>query len=242
MTLAEEINRMIETVVTNLKITSANPNHVNTLHDENIMKFSTPDLEQVIKDQVGEESLDPVSKSKGQSMKADIALLKQGNVGQIHQMSSKQFANIRSIATNPAGFVMGSILKKGVKGAGVAMIALLAVEVAKFLALELFKPGRIFDIRFRQTIDKQILVFMERREQEELRQGFAEVITTTVGGLRGNNLAGNISGNFYNSNRIPNDFLDSRRVVPNNSHSQNAQTRSFNQVGQGGNRSNRGNP
>ena len=49
MTLAEEINRMIETVVTNLKITSANPNHVNTLHDENIMKFSTPDLEQVSK-------------------------------------------------------------------------------------------------------------------------------------------------------------------------------------------------
>jgi len=96
MTLAEEINRMIETVVTNLKITSANPNHVNTLHDENIMKFSTPDLEQVIKDQGVADGGDIAGRSKGANVKADIALLKQGNVGQIQQMSSKQFGNIRS--------------------------------------------------------------------------------------------------------------------------------------------------
>ena len=85
-------------------------------------------------------------------------------------MSSQQFANVRSLATNPAGFVVGSLLKKFSKGAGVAGIALLAIEVAKFLALELFKPGRIFDVRFRQKIDKQILVFMERKEQQELKQ------------------------------------------------------------------------
>ena len=55
-------------------------------------------------------------------------------------------------------------------------------------------------------------------------------------------MAGQLGGNFYNPNRIGSNFLDPRLVVQNNIHTQNAQTRSFNQVGQGGNRSNRGNP
>lgn len=230
MTLAEEINRMIETVVTSLKITSAGGDSpkINRIHDENIMKFSTPDLEQVIKDQGVADGGDIAGRSKGANIKADIALLKQGNVGQIQQLSSKQFGNIRSMAVNPAAFIMGAFLSKFARGAGYAALVLLAVEVAKFLALELFKPGRMFDVRFRQAIDKQILTFMERKEQQELKQGFKQVITTTIGGLRGNTLAGQIGGNFYYPDRIPNNFLDVRRSLSDNLLSQNAQRRSIN--------------
>lgn len=242
MTLADEINRMIETVVSSLKITSANPNHINKLHEENIFTFSTPDLEKFIREDVDADKGDIAGRSKNTSVKNDLALLKQGNVGQIQQMSSKQFSNIRSMATNPAGFIMGAFLSKFTRGAGYAALALLAVEVAKFLALELFKPGRIFDVRFRQAIDKQILVFMERKEQQELKQGFKQVITTTIGGLRGTSLAGQIGGNFFYPERIPNNFIDTRQPIMNNGNAQNAQNRSFTQVGVGGARSSRGNP
>ena len=63
----------------------------------------------------------------------------------------------------------------------------------------MFKPGRAFDMRFREQINKQIIQFTTRKEQEELRSGFKSLITTTIGGLRGNSLRGQIGGNFYSN-------------------------------------------
>ena len=78
-------------------------------------------------------------------------------------------------------------------------IVAIAVEVAKFLIDEMFKPGRAFDQRFREQINRQIIQFTTRKEQEELRAGYKSVITTTMGGLRGGILRGQIGGNFYSS-------------------------------------------
>lgn len=247
-TFSNLINDMIESVLRGSYWTSAGGDSpkINKLID--VEGKTDPDFEVEIKNLIREtgegrfvkgkdesndtNSNDKKSKKELQNITSKIDDFEIGQIGEIHRMSTKQFGNIRSLASNPTGFVIGSLLKKLGKGAGVVGIALLAVEVAKYLALELFKPGRIFDIRFRQAIDKQILVFMDRKEQQELRQGYKQIITTTIGGLRGSNLANQIGGNFYNPNRIPANYLDERIVKANNSNAQNSQHRSLN-IGQG---------
>jgi len=94
------------------------------------------------------------------------------------------------------------------------LIAAITIEVINYIKDQLYGPGRIFDIRFRELIDQQIIKFMERKQQQELKQGFRQIIVTTIGGLRGGTLAGQIGGNFYTPDRIPNDFLDPRAVQP----------------------------
>jgi hypothetical protein len=126
-----------------------------------------------------------------------------GNLGDIKKLSTEQFSNLQSVATNPFGFITKTLLRKLNKGAGVLFIVAIAIEVSKFLVNELFKPGRLFDMRFREQIDKQIIQFLNRKEQEELRAGYKSLITTTIGGLRGGSLRGQIGGNFYSSPTTP---------------------------------------
>jgi len=121
------------------------------------------------------------------------------NLGDIKNMSTEQFGNIRSLATNPFGFMTRTLLMKLRTGAGILFVVAIATEVAKFLILEMFKPGRAFDQRFREQINHQIIQFTSRKEQEQLRAGYKSVITTTIGGLRGNSAIGQIGGNFYSS-------------------------------------------
>jgi len=130
-----------------------------------------------------------------------------GNVGDIKKFSSEQFGNIQSLATNPFGFMTRTILTKLKTGAGVLFIVTIAIEVAKFLIQEMFKSGRMFDQRFREQIDKQVIQFLTRKEQAELRAGYKSLITTTIGGLRGDSLRGQIGGNFY-SDPLESGFYD----------------------------------
>lgn len=212
MGLTEKVERMILSALESMEVTSANPTHINRLIQVNNIEVT--DLEKEVNDLV---KIKPDNETK--KIKTDIQKLKEGNVGALAEMSSKQFNNIKSMSTDPFQFLIGAIGKKlgksPVAKAGPAgLIAFLAIEVGKFIANEFFKPGRLFDVRFREMIDNQVIKFLERKEQQELKQGFRQVITTTLGGLRGNSLAGQIGGNFYYPERIPNNFLDHRIIVP----------------------------
>ena len=212
--ISDLINQMFQRSLESAEFTSASPGHINNLIQVNAIE--SPDFEaefkRIVEDQTKtvtqtSSEKDVVSSEKIKKtveetkLKIDGAL--SGNLGDLKNLSTEQFGNITSLATNPFGFVTKTILAKLTKGAGVIFILAIAVEVAKFLIEEMFKPGRMFDMRFRQQIDKQIVQFLTRKEQEELRSGYKSLITTTIGGLRGNSLRGQVGGNFYSSPTTP---------------------------------------
>lgn len=205
---------MIQRMLESSEWTSANPTHTNTFIQANAI--DNPDFESEIESIIKEQtkSVSQTSSDKNNinndklkktveetKLKTDEML--SGNLGDIKKLSTEQFSNLQSVAMNPFGFITKTLLRKLNKGAGVLFIVAIAVEVAKFLVDELFKPGRLFDMRFREQIDKQIIQFLNRKEQEELRAGYKSLITTTIGGLRGVSLRGQIGGNFYSSPTTP---------------------------------------
>lgn len=192
-----------------------------------------------VKKQSEEERLTEKKESKlVEENQRKLNELLSGNVGDLKKLSKEQFGNIQSLATNPFGFITRSILTKLRTGAGIMFIVAIALEVAKFLVEELFKPGRMFDQRFREQIDKQIIQFLTRKEQAELRAGYKSLITTTIGGLRGDSLRGQIGGNFY-SDPLETGMYDPSYVRFPNRLAQDIRKRSFQDVGAGYSRSRR---
>lgn len=212
--ISETINKMIQTTLESAEFTSADPTHINTLIQVN--EVENPDIE----DDFNTGFDDSPAGRK-------VEAFDKGNVGDIQNLSTQQFGNIRSVATNPFGFITKTLLKKLRSGAGILFIVAIAVEVAKFLILEMFKPGRPFDIRFRELIDKQLIKFLERKEQQELKQGFKSIITTTIGGLRGDSLRGQIGGNFFSQSGSTAQFFDPSFVINRNFKSQDVRKKSF---------------
>lgn len=219
--LSELINQMIQKILESAEWTSANPTHINTLIQVN--EIDSPDFEKNIEEIIDRKEkevtkkattpdtdkkkdtlkLDDTTKRKIDSHDESLSLFESGNVGQLQGFTTEQFGNIRNFATDPFGFVVGRFLRKFKTGLGVLFIATVAGLVAKFLIGELFAEGRPLDRRFREMVDQQIIKFLDRKEQQELKQAFKSIITTTQPGLRGQSLRGQIGGNFFTPGRIP---------------------------------------
>lgn len=150
--------------------------------------------------------------------KDTVERFESGNVGDIQKFSSQQFGNVKQMATNPVQFIFGTVIKKMGKFArfgAFAFFAFLIDQAVKFVLNELMQPGRLLDRRFKLLADKQILLFTERKEQQELRQGFKTLIVSTIPGLRGLGIGGQISGNLYTGlDKIPLSGIDPRLIVP----------------------------
>jgi len=249
--ISEKINLMFQRMLESSEFTSASPGHINTLIQINSTEEQDfeSDIERIVIDQTKKQrkdlndtvKLDPKTEKKIDNSDSKIKSLISGNVGDLQKMSTEQFGNVKSLAVDPFGFVTRSILKKIKTGAGILFIVAIAIEVAKFLIEELFKPGRPFDIRFREQIDKQIIKFLTRKEQQELRQGFKSIITTTIGGLRGDSLRGQLGGNFYSGGQFGTSAIayDPSRVSRPNLIAQDVRKKSFQDSGAAGARGRR---
>jgi len=214
--IADLINQMIQRSLTSSVIISP---RFSDYRVAEVLATDSPDfeneIEQLIKSQEStvkktnddERLIEDKTTKKIQENGRKLDDLLGGNIGDLKKLSTEQFGNIRSLATNPFGFMTRTILTKLRTGAGVLFIVTIAIEVAKFLIEEMFKPGRMFDQRFREQIDKQVIQFLTRKEQAELRAGYKSLITTTIGGLRGDSLRGQIGGNFY-SDPLESGFYD----------------------------------
>ena len=224
--ISDKINNLIETAFNGAKYSSAGgANDIQNYFIEFNSSLGDIDIETDIEQIIKEQSKSTPQKSsennklsgaetkkrvKETEIKVDGML--SSNLGDIKGMSTEQFGNIRQVATNPFGFITRTLLRKLRTGAGLLFVVAIAVEVAKFLIDEMFKPGRAFDQRFREQINHQIIQFTSRKEQEELRAGYKSVITTTIGGLRGGSLIGQIGGNFYSSPFVNNTIYDNQYV------------------------------
>ena len=162
---------MIQRILESAEWTSANPTHINTLIQVNAVE--NPDFESEVKSIVRDS---PTGKG---FKKAD-----KGNMGEINRMTSSQFGNIRELATNPAGFIIQTFLRKFTKGVGIVAFALIIFEAVKWVISELLKPGRFLDLRFKRDINKEIIAFRRREDQQKIKQGFSNIIITTQPRLR----------------------------------------------------------
>lgn len=180
MTLADEINKMILKIVESLEITSANPTHTNVVRQANEM--DKPDLEAFIKEERTDDSIK-------ESRKIDTTIKKveqfdNGKVGEIQRLSSQHFSNLKEFVSNPTGFIFQTFMKKFAKGVGIIALALLIFEAVKWIFNELFKPGRLWDLRFKRNIRDEIMFFRRREDQQKLKVGFSSIIVTSMPRLR----------------------------------------------------------
>ena len=196
--LSELINSMIKRVVEGAEYTSASPGFTNKL--KSFDGEENPDLEAEVKRLLTDN--DKTSKQSGTakfidedsikarekkltSLSKKVELFDKGNMAEIQSLTSAQFGNVRALATNPVQFMMGTVFKKLAKGAGVIGLALIIMEAVKFIINESLKPGRLLDRRFKRDIEREIFAFRSREEKQKLRQGFSNIIVTSIGGLRG---------------------------------------------------------
>ena len=181
MTLSDTINRMIETVLENIEITSASPTATNTV--KQINQVENPDLESEIQDVVSKSQTG--STKKQDDINKKVELFDRGNVGDISRFTSQQMGNLVNFVSNPVDFMIHTVLGKFAKGLGVVALATAIFGAVKLVIDEILKPGRLLDIRFKRDIKDEIIAFRRREDQQRLKQGFANIIITTQPRLRG---------------------------------------------------------
>ncbi len=182
MTLADEIKRMIQSALESMEVTSANPTHINKLIQVN--NIETPNLDEFVGS--GDNAEGDIKQTKRtQEAVKKLEQFDKGKIGEINRFTSSQMGNLRGFVTDPVGFIIGSVFKKLAKGVGIIALATIIFEAVKFIISELLKPGRLLDIRFKRDINKELIAFRRREDQQKLKQGFSNIIITTQPRLRG---------------------------------------------------------
>jgi len=232
MTLSDAINRSIEIALTGAKITSASPGHINTvflLEEMDHTDFES-EIRAIVEEEINLIELD-VAKSPNELTGGDTTVntaklekeinkvnsemenLLDSPFGDLASLTREQASNLQSFSKDPFQFILTRFLKKFAKGAGIILLATIIFAAVKFIISELFKPGRLLDIRFKRVARDEILLFNSREEQAELRQGFRTVTVTTIPFLRGVEVRGQVAGNLYNPTAIPMNRIDPRRLT-----------------------------
>lgn len=192
--ISDKVNKLIENILRSSTWTSAGEQRVDNFIKE-LRGSESFDIETDIKKFVDNES------DTGKKFK----LADKGNMGELNRFTSAQFGNVRELAQNPVGFIMSVFIKKFAKGVGVIAFAVIMFEVVKTIIKELLQPGRLLDLRFKRDITKEIIAFRRREDQQKLRQGFSNIIITTMPRLRGDVATGQVINtlNLVRNNSFP---------------------------------------
>ncbi len=199
--LQDQIRSMIEDALNNSTWTSASPGHTNTI------KKVTFSFESPLDDGINEIIPETDVGRETQDSNETVARYKDSGVEDVSRFSQEQIGNLNAFVRSPFQFVLGVFSRGLVRGVGVAALFIAIGKLIEAVINEMFAPGRPFEVQFRQVAQQEILKFTEAREQAEIRQGFRQIIVTTIGGLRGSSAAGQIGGNFYRD-AIPDNRID----------------------------------
>ena len=132
----------------------------------------------------------------------ELKQLKEGPLGQLHNLSTQATSNLVKMASNPSQIVVAALGKAlgrygtaAARGTLYAAIALLVYDVVLLAIKQFMEPGRWLDRRYRRIARVETMNFYERTLQEELRHSYAEMRVTTIQGLRGG--ASQVNGNLF---------------------------------------------
>ena len=230
MTLSDQINRMIEIALTGAKITSASPGHINTVFMLEEMDHTGLDdeIRKIVEEEIMLSEVEaikaPTELTGGTTQNTELSReveavseslsnLKKSPFGDLADITREQASNLSAFSRNPFQFMLNNFFKKFARGAGIVALATIIFAAVQMIIMELLKPGRALDRRFRRTARDEIFLFNSREEQAELRQGFRTVTVTTMPFLQGAAQSrGQVSGNLYNPTAIPMNRIDPRRA------------------------------
>lgn len=202
MTLQEEIRQMIEDALRNSEWTSASPGFTNKVKKVNF----TVDVD--IGAGLDETLPDTATGRKNADSTETVDRYKDSGVDDVSRYGTSQISNLNSFVQNPFTFIIGTFSRALVRGFGPVVFLVAIGKFIETILNSLLAPGREFDVRFREIAQDEILKFTQAREQAEIRQGFRQIIVTTIGGLRGDSARGQIGGNFFTPERVPQNRLD----------------------------------
>ena len=180
--LADKINEMIRKMLESSDFTSASPNFINKFITTT--NVESPDLLDLVEEEKDTTPKFAKEKKKGKEITKTVDGWKKGNVGELGTLSQKQFGNVMDFAKNPFTFITGAFMRKFAKGAGVIALVAIIFAAVKQIINELLAPGRLLDLRFKRDIRKEIIAFRRREDQQKLKQGFSNIIITTMPRLR----------------------------------------------------------
>jgi len=170
--ISNKINEMIQAMLESAEWTSANPTHINTFIQANTV--DNPNFENDIKKIVG-------TTKEGKT----VAKWDKGNIGEISRFTTAQTGNLVRFVSNPLQFMLGAFVRS--RGGGVIVLAIAIFAAVKLIINELLKPGRLLDVRFKRDINKEIIAFRRREDQQKIKQGFSNIIISSMPRLRPTN-------------------------------------------------------
>lgn len=182
MGFGEEIKKYFEELLNATDFTSASPAYTNKV--KQINPVPVPDFDRIISES-DTSTEDTKQKKKQKKIEKTVEGWDKGSVGEVSRFSTQQMGNLKGFVDDPATFIIQGVFKKFAKGVGIIAFAAIIFEAVKFIISDLLKPGRLLDIRFKRDINKEIIAFRRREDQQRLKQGFSNIIITTQPRLRG---------------------------------------------------------
>ncbi len=179
MTLSDEINRMIQTALESLEITSANPTHINTVIQVN--QLENPDLETILSNALGAQtgqSSESITKSLAKLSKEDaVGIL--GKAG----IAPQNIPNLLKLSTSGVG-LGGAGIGTFARVFPPAAVAFMVAQMIPAIIQELSRPGGIFDKRVKIDARNEAFATLDRQTRQNTRIGDRQVIIQQFEGFR----------------------------------------------------------
>ena len=144
-----------------------------------------------------QEELQQVQETQGDVVNSLVNLGFMGGIGAGFgqggrlQQAQKGVGKAKGLMKNPLSILgMGAGGLKGMSGllmfGGIyGMIAMAVIEFGSAMIDSLFKPGGIYDTRFRRNIKEEVIKVFDLKEKEDIAQGRRTIRVTTSSALRG---------------------------------------------------------
>jgi hypothetical protein len=201
MTLADEINRMIETAINSLEITSASPGHINNVIQ--ILQRENPDLEGMIESEIKTESSSSGTGGKPMDFLSSLSKEDAQSILGKAGINPKNIPNMLKMTTSGAGIAGAGMGLFGAVGAILppAMITLLVLQMLPVLIKELQRPGGLFDKRVKIDARNEAFAVLDRQTRQNTRIGDRQVIIQQFEGFRNyEGFASTSTGELINKN------------------------------------------
>jgi hypothetical protein len=185
VSLADEINRMIEAQLFGLEISSASPGHINHVLESQMRE--EPDLEGAIISMIQGE-MDPGAET-GAGSKSMLASLSKEDAQNIlgkAGINPNQIPNLLKMTTSGAGMAGAGLGLASSLGSVFPpiIITMLIAQMIPAIIKELQRPGGLFDKRVKIDARNEAFSVLDRQTRQNTRIGDRQVIIQQFDGFR----------------------------------------------------------
>lgn len=170
-----ELGNKILQMVQGLRISSANPLHINEvlggahLNIAGLTEAMQQDVVQIIQDEI---------KIQMTTFEEEPTNRKSRPASSTQTKVQNEISEVMGIIKNPGSFLAGAL-----KVLPPAAAALFAYEIAQYVFAEITKPGGAMDLRWKRQMLKEDNAFLDRQTQRNLQIGTRQVVIQSQKGF-----------------------------------------------------------